>query len=104
MKTKAQIEFDFEQARRRAAELEEIAADLSQLSKRDMENTRAELSGAWKGESAQLFQTKAGKLQEDIQDTAKELNTIAATIREIAQRIYEAEMEALRIATERQYG
>ena len=103
MKTKAQIEFDFEQARRRAAELEEIAAELSRISRRDMENAKTELAGAWKGESAHSFQTKAGILQKEIKSTAGELNSVAAAIREIAQRIYEAEMEALCIAIEREY-
>lgn len=103
MKTKAQIEFDFELARRRAAELEEISSNLSRISRRDMENAKAELIGAWRGENAQLFQAKAGKLQEEIKSTAGELNSIAAAIREIAKRIYEAEMEALHIAIERKH-
>ena len=81
MKTKLQIEFDFEQARRRAAELEEIAENISQLSRRDIENAKADLSSAWKGESAQHFQKKTEILQEDIRGTAKELNAIAAAIR-----------------------
>ena len=103
MKTKLQIEFDFEQARRRAAELEEIAENISQLSRPDIENAKADLSSAWKGESAQHFQKKTEILQEDIRGRAKELNAIAAAIREIAAKIYAAEMEALRIATQREY-
>jgi len=103
MKTKAEIEFNFEQARRRAAELEEIAQDLASLAKRDMENTRAELAAAWKGESAQLFCGKSDKLQQDIASTAKELAAVAGSIREIARLVYEAEMQALQIAAQRDY-
>ena len=75
----------------------------AQLSRRDIENAKADLSSAWKGESAQHFQKKTEILQEDIRGTAKELNAIAAAIREIAAKIYAAEMEALRIATQREY-
>lgn len=104
MKTSAQIQFDFDQARRRATDIEEIAADLSQLSRRDMENVMAELAGVWKGESARLFQAKADTLQGEMKKTADDLRGIAATIREIARRMYEAEMEALRIASQRDSG
>lgn len=104
MKTKQQIEFDFEQARRRATELEEIASDISRLSRRDIEAAKADLAGAWKGESAQLFLQKTENLQENIRGTAKELNAIAAAIRKIAEQMYAAEMEALRIATQREYN
>lgn len=104
MKTRWEIEFDFEQARRRAAELEEIASDISQISRRDIENAKTDLAGAWKGESAQLFRQKTEKLQEDIRETAKELDAIAIAIREIAGKMYAAEMEALRIATQREYS
>lgn len=101
MKTKAQIEFDFAQARMRAAEIDEVAADLARISKQDMENTMAELAGAWKGDSARLFQNKADALQGKVSATSRELGAIADTIREIARIMYEAEMEALRLATQR---
>lgn len=101
MKTRAQIQFDFDQAMRRANEIDELGADLSKIARKDMENTQAELLAAWKGDSARLFQSKANKLQTQVNRTAAELNGIADSIRIIARIIYEAEMEALRIATQR---
>lgn len=102
MKTKAQIEFDFNQALQRASEIDELGLDLARVARQDIENTRTELHAAWRGESEQLFQTKAERLQTQVNKTASELNGIADSIRSIARIIYEAEMEALRIATEQQ--
>ena len=104
MKSSNQIRFDFEQAKRRAAELDDIAEDMGRLSNTDLENTMAELAGGWKGDSAAQFQKKVESLQTEINSTAKELSSIATTIRNIARTIYNAEMEALTIANRRQYG
>lgn len=102
MKTSAQIQFDFAQARRRAEELEEIAAELNRLARNDMEAVMGEVSAAWRGDSASLYLSKADRLQQEITGSSRDLNSIAASIRTIARRMYEAEMEALRIATQRE--
>lgn len=104
MKTKAQIQMDFAEAKKRASEIEEIASDLSNVSKRDMENTMGNIAAAWKGDSARQYLGKAERLQNDIQKTAGELQKVASTIRVVAQNIYNAEMEALRIAMQRDGG
>lgn len=101
MKTASQIKFDFQQAKKRAAELEEIAEDMRRLAKSDLENTMGNLSAAWKGDSSRQYLTKAARLQEEITATSRDLNNIADTIRRIAAIIYDAEMKALQIATQR---
>lgn len=104
MASRSEIEFDFDQAKKQAKRIDEIADDLSNLSKSKLENTLSTLSANWKGQNASNYLAKGGRLQGEINGTANELHSIASTIREIARRIYEAEMAALRIAEEREYN
>jgi uncharacterized protein YukE len=61
------------------------------------------LSASWKGDNAKAYIGKGSRLQENIRGTAGELRSIAAEIRTIAKRIYDAEMAALAIAENRTY-
>ena len=101
MSSRRTIEFDFRLAKQKANELDEIAENLQNLSNNKFNNTMQNLSASWKGESASLYLSKGQMLQEDIINTSKNLRQVASTIRTVAKRIYEAEMEALRIAEER---
>lgn len=103
MKTASEIRFDFQQAIRRAEELERIAADLQQLSNRELGESQQNLSTAWKGEAANAYLQKGARLQEKILNSAKDLNSTASAIRNMAKRIYDAEMRAYRLAKQREY-
>ncbi len=94
------IEFDFAQACRQASELEEIAGEIRTLANQKMSNSMQQLSANWKGDSASAFLKKNDLLRDDIADTAETLYSIAASIRTVARRIYEAEMAAKRLAEE----
>nr|WP_288827934.1 WXG100 family type VII secretion target [uncultured Clostridium sp.] len=101
MSSRKTIEFDFRLAKQKANELDEIAENLQNLSNNKFNNTMQNLSASWKGESASLYLNKGQTLQKDMIKTSKNLRQVASTIRAVARRIYEAEMEALRIAEER---
>lgn len=101
MSSRRTIEFDFRLAKQKANELDEIAENLQNLSNNKLNNTMQNLSAGWKGESASLYLSKGQTLQEEMIKTSKNLRQVAGTIRTVAKRIYEAEMEALRIAEER---
>ena len=98
------IEMNFRKAKEQAAQLEELAARLDNLAKKDIQETMQNLSGAWKGYSADAYIQKGNRLEENIVATAAKLKQIAATIRSTAQRTYETEMRAREIARERTYG
>lgn len=98
------IEMNFRQAKQQAAKLEELAIQLENLAKKDLQDTMQELSGVWKGENAEAYMRKGNRLGENIAATAANLKQIAATIRTTAQRTYETEMRAREIAIERTYG
>ena len=103
MASRASIEFDFHKAKAQADKLDSIADQLSRLADSKFGNTMQHLSSNWKGENASLYLDKGGRLQEQMDGTAGELHSIASDIRAIARRIYEAEMNALRIAEQREY-
>lgn len=103
MKSASEIRFDFQQAIRRAEELENIAADLKQLASGELGEFLQNLSTAWKGEAANAYLQKGARLQDKILKSAKDLNSTASTIRSVAKRIYDAEMRAYRLAKQREY-
>lgn len=98
------IEMNFRKAKEQAAQLEELAARLDNLAQKDIQETMQNLSGAWKGDSAEDYIQKGNRLEENIVATAAKLKQIAAAIRSTARRTYEAEMRAREIARERTYG
>lgn len=103
MATREKIEFDFRQAIRQADKIDELANNLNGLSNRKFAGSLQNLAAGWKGENASLYLAKGSSLQKKMNGTAGELHTVAADIRTIAKRLYDAEMAALAIATARTY-
>lgn len=103
MKSEWEIRCDFQNAINKAAELEGVASNLRSLANNDLEQSLQTLSNAWKGEAATAYIGKGNRLQERIVANAGKLDRTAQTIRTTAKRTYDAEMEALRIAREREY-
>lgn len=103
MKSDSEIRYDFQQAVRKAEELERVAENLRRLANNDLEESLQALSNAWKGEAAAAYIGKGSRLQARILASAKNLENIARTIRSSAKRTYDAEMRAYRIAMEREY-
>lgn len=103
MATRESIEFDFKQALSQAERIEQIADSLSKLSGNKFEGTMQNLSLNWKGDNANRYLAKGERLQGKMKVTADDLRSIASDIRRIARNIYNAEMAALAIATQREY-
>ncbi|MBQ9136704.1 MAG: WXG100 family type VII secretion target [Lachnospiraceae bacterium] len=101
MASRWQVTMDFNSAKSKANELDRIAGDLKRLANTDLDGTMTDLSADWKGDNATAYIRKGQNLKEQIQDTVSSLERTADTIRAIAQNIYNAEMEAIRIAEER---
>ena len=102
MASRYQIQMDFSRANQKANDLDNIANDLSRLSGTDLQNTLNSLGNDWKGDNATLYIQKGFSLKENLDETVKSIRNTASTIRSIAKNIYDAEMEALRIAEERE--
>lgn len=102
MASRYQIQMDFDKAARQANELDNIANNLGTISSKDLPDILDQLRGDWKGDNADKYIGKGFVLTENMQKTADAIRQTAATIRTIAKNIYDAEMEALRIAEERE--
>ena len=94
----SKIEINFQAAQMQAKKLEDIADNMKHLANQQLANTIQEMSACWKGEAATSYFSKADKVKQDIVATAQTLYAIAASIREEARRIYEAEMKAVALA------
>lgn len=103
MATKEKIEMDFKQALKQADGIDAAANQLNNLSGRKFRESLDNLSANWRGECASMYLAKGGQLQEQMNGTAKELHAVAADLRTLARRVYDAEMNAWRIATSRNY-
>ncbi len=101
MKSKTQIRMNFAKARADADKIDRIAWDMRTLSRGNLENSINDLAAAWTGTNSRLFLKKEGQLQNDMEQTVKNLKAIAEDIRWIAKQVYEAEMRAYEIATRR---
>lgn len=103
MATRESIEFDFNQAKSQADQLDTVADNLGGLARKELYGSMQTLSQNWKGKNADAYLSKGNTLQGEITASASTLHQIASDIRTIARNIYNAEMEALRIAEEREY-
>lgn len=85
---------DFRKAKQQAKDLDEVADNLKKVSGKDLEEQIRQISLNWTGDNSQKFISKIGKLQGNMNDTVAALREVAQAIRQIAEVIYEAEMEA----------
>lgn len=88
------IQMDFSKAKRQARELDDVAANLRKLSNDKMELALNQIALNWTGDNSTKYVSKGKTLQGNISNTADALREVAQAIRDIAEVIYEAEMEA----------
>ncbi len=104
MSVQSYIEFKYTNSIRQAQEIEKIAAELKKISDREMTDAIQAINQNWTGENASTYLAKTTNNRNDISKTAISLQKTAASITKIAQNLYNAEMNALTIASERRYG
>lgn len=81
---------DLHMAMRKAEQLEEISARLSDLADSQLGAAMQNLSYGWKGENAHAYLQKGARLQNKIKDSAKEIRSTAEELRSAAKRMYRA--------------
>lgn len=101
--TKAEILFNYDQAKKQAAKLDKIAKQLETLSSNKMNDTLGILKNAWQSDSSSQYYGKVGKVQDDIKTTANKIRKIANAVRTTAEAVKKSEMRALEIAKARSY-
>lgn len=98
MKTSAQIKLNYREAMQQARDLDTLAGKIRNTANQKVEESMQLLSSGWKGNNASEFLKKYSELKRQILESADELSSIADDIRTTARIIYNAEMEAVRIA------
>ena len=102
-KSSFQINMDFQKSKNQASRLEDAARTLRKESNR-FSSCSSDVASAWTGDNASKFTNKMGMVAEDLEKMASNLEKTAAAIRKNAKTIYDAEMEAKRIADMRTYS
>ena len=97
------IELNYEKAINYANELAGIADLLKNDVSQSINEAKTITSSSWDGQNSIKYVNKVSLVNAKNKASAIELETLASTIRAAAQRVYEAEMEALRIEKEREY-
>ena len=96
------IKFNYDKAIKQADQLIDIAKEIKKSANSKMEPSIQTIDKNWDGESSKKFVNKSKKLQSNIVESAGSIEAVAASIKTMAKNIYDAEMEALRIARERE--
>jgi uncharacterized protein YukE len=100
IKTTAQININFMHARQQADKLDRAASAIRREGK-NFNNCRNDVAASSTGDNAARFTNKMGMVAEDLEKIARNLEQTASVIRKNAKTIYDAEMEAKRIAEAR---
>lgn len=103
MKSKHEIDVDFEVAMKQARKLHEISAEMRLLANNDMEGNLQSIAMNWKGDNASAYLSKGKIIENRISDTSKNIEAAATVIENIAKRIHETEMRAYEEAQRREY-
>lgn len=101
--TRSEILFNYRQAIRQAEKIDDIADKIERLATVKLDNTVGSLRNNWNSDSSQRYYSKAGQVQGDINNNAKNLRRVASSIRSTAEAIKRAELRALEIARARSY-
>ena len=101
--TKYQIECNDRLALKRADELSETARNIRKVSENISNDVMAGLEADWHGNSATDYKRKLNLFSAKVECEAKKLENIANTIRRVAKRTYDTEMQSLEISRKRTY-
>ncbi len=101
--TRTEILFNYRQAIKQAEKLEQLSKRLNSVADRSMEPAIATLRSAWRSDHSEQYYSKAGIAKDNINKSAANLNTIAASIRRVAKAVRDAELRALEVARKRSY-
>lgn len=95
------IEFDFYSTTMQANRLEEIANEIEKISNKKIDETLKNISNNWKSQTASAFIIKGNQVQNQITTSADDLAKVSQRIKKVAKQVYQAELKAKEIATNR---
>ena len=104
MKSSEKISMDYNRTVKMANELLELASQFRKITQEKAISQLNTLNANWKGENAEHFVRKAGGYLQSKSEVAEQLEELANSIKINSQNVYNAEMNALRIAQQRTYN
>lgn len=96
--TEAVINFNYNKAIGKAAELDAAASQLEADAVTEIGTIVTAIKRDWEGKNSDEYTSKCLAEQRKLQDIANDLRTTASTIRTMAENIKQAELKALAIA------
>ena len=98
MKSEYEIYMDFYSAMDQVAKLRTISSDVESIGTDDIGGSITSIQASWTGENSESYIAKSEMVKEKVITTGGDIGKVADTIQAIAERIRDAELEALRIA------
>lgn len=95
MATYNEIKINYDNSKKKATKIEELAEQLRAIAKNDLDETLNMLSNEWKGESSTAFLHKGEALKDELLKTANLMDRNARSIRATAKKIYDTERAAI---------
>ncbi|MBQ6839678.1 MAG: WXG100 family type VII secretion target [Oscillospiraceae bacterium] len=101
--TRQLIEITFGNAMAQARQLDQCAEDMLKVANSNMGSIKGDISAAWQGESANAYLQKMDLTAANIVKTARRLQDIAQTLRNVATIFRNTELRAIELAEQRTY-
>lgn len=98
------IQLNYTQAIEQAEQLSKMADEIKDLSEEEVAKLITDLGSCWEGENASAYIAKVEILKRNLEKTAEDIKKTSTTIRDMATNIYNAEMEAEKIADNRTFN
>lgn len=90
----ALIDIDYRDTLRKAERLESLARELRNVSSRDLQELQSGGGRAWSGSASEMYRKRARTLSQKTAQQAKDLEKLARSLREAAERYRMLEMAA----------
>jgi len=90
----ALIDIDYRDTLRKAEQLERLASELRSISTRDLQDLRSGVGRTWRGSAAELYKKRSRTFSRQIESQAKELQRMARSLRQSAERYRRLEILA----------
>ena len=101
-KSKRTIDLNYNNAIKQADELDRLSRDIKRL--KSVLDARSNISSFWQATCTENYKSALNREIKNLDVLSDNYKVVASIIRDTAEEVYKAEMDALRIAKDRQYS
>lgn len=102
-KTAYMISLNYKNAQGEAEKLSDLSRQIGNWAKK-IEGFEKKIDAAWDGDNSDLYIRKLGIISENLLQIENDIMSVSGTIKRIAKRTYDSEMESLEISQKRSYS